>query len=249
MLLYDNYNYRDWENFCNYLISENRYILNDKYKKLTEEILELAKERETFIEQGSIFWRARISKGIKVVEGKGIVSDRYNKEDMLAPQTKEDAKAGRVNPEGISYLYLAENLETAIAEKKPFIGDSITVAAFALNRKVKIVDIKQGAPSLPEAFFSKNKDLFNHLWFGIKMSFSVPVKNPKGYIPTQYIAELFKNNGYDGIKFDSVQRRDNFNIVLFNPSDAQLKNIEERQIQRIEYYDNSRIIKECLEKK
>ena len=244
------YNYRDWENFCNYLISKNRYILNDEYKKLTEEILKLARGREASLGQGSIFWRAKTSKGLRVVEDGEIVSDGYTKEEMLAP-LKENAKDGRANPAGISYLYLAEDLETAIAEIKPYIGDRVTVAPFTLNRKVKIVDIRQGAPSLPEAFFSKNKDSFDQLWFGIKIYFSVPVKpqDSKGYIPTQYVAELFKNNGYDGIKFDSVQRRGNFILVLFNPSDAQPNHMEERSIEKIEYYDHIRFIKECLEKK
>jgi len=243
------YNYRDWENFCSYLISENRYILNDKYKKLTEEILRLAKDREAFLEQGSVFWRAKPSKGFRVTKDGEILRDGYTKEEMSALSKK--AKGGRANPAGISYLYLAENLETAIAEIKPYIGDVITIASFSLSRKVKIVDIRQGAPSLPEAVFSKNKDSLDHLWFGIKMYFATPVKpqDPKEYIPTQYVAELFKNNGYDGIKFDSVQRRDNFNLVLFNPFDAPLNHMEgERKIEKIEYYDHIRFRKECLEK-
>jgi len=245
------YNYQDWDSFCNYLIGENRYILNDKYKKLTEEILKLAKDREVFLEQGSIFWRAKTSKGLRVAEDGEIVSDKYTQEEMSAPP-KEKAKDGRANPAGISYLYLAEDLETAVAEIKPFIGDRITIASFTLNKKIKIVDIRKNAPSLLEAIQSKDKNSFDHLWFGIKMYFSVPIKpeDPKRYIPTQYLAELFKNNGYDGVIFESVQKKGNFNLVLFNPSDAQLKNMEEgeRYIEKIEYIDNIRVIKECLEK-
>lgn len=137
------FNYQDWESFCNYLINENRYILNDKYKKLTEEILRLAKDREVFFEQNSIFWRARTSKGLRVANDGEIVSDRYTEKEMSAPSC-ENAKDGRTNPSKISYLYLAENLETAIAEIKPDIGDRITVASFSLNRKIKVVDISQG---------------------------------------------------------------------------------------------------------
>ncbi|MCG2712307.1 MAG: RES family NAD+ phosphorylase [Candidatus Omnitrophica bacterium] len=243
------YNYRDWENFCKYLSNENRYILNDEYKKLTEEILKLAEDREAFLEQGSMFWRARTSKIPRVTEDGAIDSDSYTAEEMSACQ-EEDTKDGRANPTGISYLYLAENIETAIAEIRPYIGDKITAASFVLSRKIKIVDIRQGAPSLPEAVFSKNKDSFDNLWFGIKMYFSMPVKpqDPKGYIPMQYVAELFKNNGFDGIKFDSVQREGNFNLVLFNPSDVRLNNMVERHIKKIEYYDHLRFLNECLEK-
>ena len=243
------HNYKDWENFCNYLISENRYILNDKYKKLTEEIVKLAKDRELFFEQDSIFWRARTSKGLRVADDGEIVSDRYTEEEISAPPN-ENAKDGRANPAKISYLYLAENLETAIAEVKPDIGDLITIASFSLKRKIRVVDITQGAPSLPEAVHSKNKESFSHLWFGIKMYFQVPIKPqaPTKYIPTQYIAELFKNNGYDGVKFDSVQKNGKFNLVLFEPSDAQLKHIQEKTIAEIEYVDLIEYYKRILYK-
>ncbi len=62
------HNYKDWENFCNYLINENRYILNDEYEKLTEEILKLAKDCEISLQQNSEFWRAKTSKELKVTE-------------------------------------------------------------------------------------------------------------------------------------------------------------------------------------
>jgi len=243
------YNYQDWEEFCNYLIGENRYILNDKYKKLTEEILKLAKEREALLEKGSIFWRARTSKGLRVAKDGEIVSDKYTSEEMSAPP-KEKAKDGRANPAGISYLYLAENQETAIAEIKPFIGDRITIASFTLNQTIKVVDIRKNTPSLLEAINTRNKNSFDQLWFGIKIYFSVPIKteDSRSYVPAQYIAELFKNNGYNGIIFDSVQKKDKFNIVLFHPSDVQFTNMEERHIERIEYIDNIRLIKENLGK-
>ncbi len=243
------YNYQDWEEFCNYLIRENRYILNDKYKKLIEEILKLAREREVLLEKGSVFWRARTSKGLRVAKDGEVVSDRYTKEEMSVPP-KEEAKDGRANPAGSSDLYLAEDQETAIAEIKPFIGDRITIASFTLNKAIKVVDIRKNTPSLLEAIHSKDKNSFDQLWFGIKIYFSVPIKSEdsRRYVPTQYIAELFKNNGCDGIIFDSVQKKDNFNLVLFNPSDAQLNNTEERYIEKIEYIDNIRFVKECLEK-
>ena len=243
------YNYQDWENFCKYLCNENRYILNDEYKKLTEEILKLAKEREESLEQGSMFWRARTPKIPRVAEDGEIGSDSYTAKEMSACP-EEDTKNGRANPAGISYLYLAENRETAIAEIRPYIRDKITIATFALSKKIKIVDIRQGAPSLPEAVFSKNEDSLDNLWLGIKIYFSMLVKpqDPKGYIPMQYVAELLKNNGFAGIKFDSVQREGNFNLVLFNPSDARLNNMVERYIKKIEYYDHIRLLNECLEK-
>lgn len=244
------YNYQDWEDFCNYLIGENRYVLNDKYKTLTEEILKLGKEREQYLEKDTIFWRARTSKGLRIVKDGEIISEKYTKEEMSAPP-KGKAEDGRANPTGISYLYLSENQETAIAEIKPFIGDRITIASFILNKKIKVIDIRKNAPSLLEAIHSKDENSFNNLWFGIKMYFSAPFKRGDsiGYIPTQYIAELFKNNSYDGIIFNSAQKKDNFNLVLFNASDAIFDKTEERHIEAIEYIDNVRVKEEFKKKR
>ncbi|NQU99493.1 MAG: RES family NAD+ phosphorylase [Parcubacteria group bacterium] len=242
------HNYKDWEDFCSYIVGENRYILNNKYKKLIEEIITLAKKREHFLESGSIFWRARTSKRPRVNNEGKIISDQYTKEEMSFPP-KEKAKDGRANPAGISYLYLAETLQTAIAEVKPYIGDRITIASFNLNKKIKVVDIRKDAPSLLEAMVTEDKASFSHVWFGIKMYFSLPVRpeETKNYIPTQYIAELFKNNGYDGIIFDSVQKKDTFNLVLFNPLNAQIIRMEKRTIEEIEYTNDIDRLKKIMD--
>lgn len=103
---------------------------------------------------------------------------------------------------------------------------------------------------MPEAVYSKNRESFDHLWFGIKMYFQVPIKPQAStkYIPTQYIAELFKNNGYDGVKFDSVQKTGRFNLVLFKASNAKLKSMQEKTIAEIEYVDLIEYYKRILDK-
>jgi hypothetical protein len=232
-------NYKDWEDFCGYLIGENRYILNDKYKKLIEEILKLAKGREHSLDAGEKLWRARTAKRPRINTDGEIISESYTKEEMSIP-SKEKTTTGRANPEGIPYLYLAETLQTAIAEIKPYIGDKITVALFNLKSKIKVVDIRKGAPSLLEAITTKDESSFDNIWFAIKMYFLLPVRPDEtmNYIPTQYITELFKNNAYDGLIFDSVQKKDTFNLVLFDSSKVEIVRMEERIIEEIEYTNN-----------
>jgi RES domain. len=41
------------------------------------------------------------------------------------------------------------------------------------------------------------------------------------YVPTQLICEYCKQNGADGIQFNSSLHQGGVNVVLFNPSDAQ----------------------------
>ena len=59
----------------------------------------------------------------------------------------------------------------------------------------------------------------------IDQAFSKPVTSlddTADYAPTQIIAELFKNNGCDGIAYKSLFGDDGYNIALFDPSDAEL---------------------------
>ena len=42
------------------------------------------------------------------------------------------------------------------------------------------------------------------------------------YVPTQLLAELFKDQGYDGIAYKSVFGSDCYNIALFDLADADL---------------------------
>ena len=42
------------------------------------------------------------------------------------------------------------------------------------------------------------------------------------YAPTQVIAEVFRSEGYDGIAYKSAFGKKGYNIVLFNPDDAEL---------------------------
>ena len=230
--------FKDWEEFCNYITFKNRYILDEKNQKILNEIISLAKEREINIAKDTLFYRARTSQGLKIHEDGEIYSPSYSEDDLLAPPP-EKASNGRANPQGIPYLYLAEDAQTAIAEIKPDIGDNITIASFCLAKDIKVVDITAGVPSLIEAIYSKDKQSFDHLWFGIKMSFQVPVKagHPLGYLPTQYITELFKTEGYDGIKFNSVQNQEKFNLTLFDKANVNFIDVNTNYIAAIEYID------------
>lgn len=243
--------YKEWEDFCNYLIHINRYILDEKRQKIVDEIIKLAKERVDVFEKDKFFWRARIGKKPRMVEGE-IISDHYTIEEMLEPP-KEKSKSGRANPPGISYLYLAEDIETAIAEIKPYLNANIELLKIKLKKEIKVVDIRKNTPPLLQVFQEtpegKKKDI-DFLWFGIKLYFSVPLSpdDELWYIPTQYVAELFKNVGYDGIVYESVQRKNNLNLVLFDSSNAIPVGMDERVIYDIKYWDNVNYIEERMKR-
>lgn len=63
-------------------------------------------------------------------------------------------------------------------------------------------------------------------WANIDRAFATPMTdsdNSSGYVPTQVVAEFFKANGFDGLVYKSSLGA-GFNVVLFNPKDADLLN-------------------------
>ncbi len=146
----------------------------------------------------------------------------------------EKASEGRVNPRGIPCLYLATDEKTAISEVRPWVGSYVTVAEFETRKPLRLVDCSrceihpliQTASDLDLLFKLKPpppKEATETVWRWIDVAFSEPVDrddSTAGYVPTQVIAELFKTNGFDGIKYRSVFNGGK-NLALFDLSSAE----------------------------
>ena len=134
----------------------------------------------------------------------------FNAKDSGAPPA-DKTTSGRINPERISYLYLAEDPETAIYEVRPTIGQHVSVASFRLIDEVKIYDLTIADQ------YSTNQKKDVALFRVIQEHFSEPnTGNAFKYLPTQYLGEIIKQIGFDGIRYKSSLRNDGVNIVLFN---------------------------------
>ena len=136
----------------------------------------------------------------------------YSKEESDAPPI-DKATAGRANPSGISYLYAADNLHTAIVEARPIIRQIMSVAEIKILNPLKLFD------------FCAVKNIYNdsieneiELLNSVARRFSTPnYINEQGYLLTQYIAEMIKIKlNFDGIRFQSSLDSKGNNIVLFN---------------------------------
>lgn len=75
---------------------------------------------------------------------------------------KDAAYEGRVNPKGISYLYLATDEKTAIYEMCPWVCKKVTVAKFDARKELRIVDLTMN---------QINSNLAAKLSFPIKVSY------------------------------------------------------------------------------
>ncbi len=195
-----------WKEFCKELISENRFFPK---KSLDLSFLSEIPILTETIKTGSYLFRARKSeKPIKIPPRK-----------MGMPPTHL-TQPGRANPKGIPYLYLASDKSTAIHEVRPETTEFVTIGKFKIIKELRILNLSN--PYIYDPFLC-GESLFRVITL---MSFfrmlgnelSKPIK-PKQkdlhYIPTQYLCEFIKHEGYDGVAYKSHVGSGQ-NIALFN---------------------------------
>ena len=234
----------EWQQFCDFIVRTNRYVLNKKWADFIDTILFSSKKRETILETGTKLVRARIGSYEEEREEENgelrILSGPLPPKELMAPPPNK-TKDARINPRGISYLYLSNSVETAILEVRPWIDQEVSVGYFEIKKDLKCVDtsrdkkgtfiyLGKGKPNLSQG---KKEE---YVWGGINSSFSRPVRSEDetiNYIPTQYLSEFFKTNGYDGIIYKSALTEKGYNIVLFDPKNAVLKGARVFQIKSI----------------
>lgn len=125
----------------------------------------------------------------------------------------DKAGAGRCNPKGVAFLYAASDKHTAVAEIRPHIKDTISIALLKPARDLKLVDFDYE----PTATVEGKDFLFNN----IQRDFSIINKQKNDdYFVTQYITALIEHLGYDGLSFRSSLVKDGTNYVIFNPKDC-----------------------------
>lgn len=143
----------------------------------------------------------------------------------VPPRTK--ATAGRANPAGIPYLYVAEKELTAVSEIRPFLGGRVTVARVTPRTSLQVVDLTNiSAVDSPFGHPNLQMALEKHALLSIlNRELSKPI-NPAlaevDYVPTQYLAEVILSAHYDGIRYKSAMHRGGCNVVFFNYKDLQI---------------------------
>ena len=125
--------------------------------------------------------------------------------------------AGRVNRPGVSYLYLASDADTAAAEIRPHPGELVSLGCFILTCERRIVDLR--SHDLTKLWRSDQELEMLELIIAMEKAFAIaaPPSNRGAYTVTQFLAELFRQLGFDGILFRSTVG-DGDNLVLFDPS-------------------------------
>lgn len=200
-----------WDKFSNEIKAVNRFhFVNpldlEKLKKLFKLF---AKEYG----KGTKFFRARISdnpNGFKVNE-------------MGNPPSKY-AKSGRANPRGISYLYLADDILTTLYEVRSSLYDYVSVGTFRLKEGIKVVNLSRSTYDvfrLSELEALEEAMIHGSFIDRLEEELSRPRRKSDSeldYLPTQYLSELIKSIGFDGIEFKSSLYSQGYNLAIFEPA-------------------------------
>lgn len=207
-------------------------LLNDNYflfeEDVIKEMLAYLEYFENSIAKNDIFYRARIGYKDKVKNLDTIWDytdeDSYSKYipysdgDIGAPPPTLTS-AGRLNRQGVSFLYLATDINTAIAEVRPHPGHKVSIGCFKSKQYLKIVDFDIAFIRLSKTEDSLQKFIYlNH----IDQLLSRPITPDERhlYIITQFFADIFRKMGFSGIQFSSSVGEGQ-NILIFDPSNFQ----------------------------
>ncbi len=214
-----------WEKFANEIKTTNRFHIQNTLN--LEKLKELLIRYKKPINKGKKFYRARISN-----------KEGFSKLEMLNPPAG-NAKAGRANPIGISYLYLADQIKTTLYEVRASLFDYVTVGEFIAKEDIDVINLRGDTyDPILLAEQEELEDFLIHLPFisTLENNLSKPKRrsdNELDYLPTQYLSEFIKSIGFDGVEFQSSLFPDGYNLAIFTPEKFECINVEVFEIENI----------------
>jgi len=212
---------------------KRRYLLTQEVRAFLRDVRETAERRADTVPADALLWRAQdgASKIELPIDG---TDDTYEEDYPFGTSRMKPladrAKEGRANPKGIPFLYLATKRDTAAAEVRPWKGGVVSISQFRATRDLRLVNT---------TILSKKYDLLflattplkaqlreEAVWGDIDHAFAEPTSlsdDTTEYTPTQVLAELFREAGFDGVAYRSAYG-DGHNVVLFDVSLAEQVN-------------------------
>lgn len=148
--------------------------------------------------------------------------------EQLGAPPVDRAPAGRMNPAGIPYLYVALDVATCLAETVSSPPVEAVIATFSATRELTVIDLTE-LPPLPSVFDEHCRGEREGLLFlhSFVEEISQPVTKDGSehvdYVPSQVVSEYFaqvfepsgQENGIDGLMYPSAVRPGGKNLVLF----------------------------------
>jgi RES domain-containing protein len=126
------------------------------------------------------------------------------------PDSKR-VKAGRLNPIGVAYLYLGNNISTSMKETRVSDGHPFCIGLFKPIKELKILDFTTNR-ELEE----KKDNSYKYIVDKMFSKHTEKCKDEREYWPTQFITNLIIDKGvYDGVKYSSAVQKGGYNICIF----------------------------------
>jgi RES domain-containing protein len=207
-----------WGVFHAALRHKNRYVPHDEgyAHQLIDELL----QTKIVLAARSDLFRAR-----KLPAERAATLRAFRSDEMGAPPLGKGG--GRLNPDGVPCLYAAGDVQTAIAEVRPWKRAALSVARLTTQRDVQIVDIASVA--------EENSATARLRAFAQVVSTPVHDRDALSYVGTQYVAQRLRHEGIAGVKYPSALRETGVNFALFDPSDAVVQEVVLHEVHSVTY--------------
>ncbi|MBZ5636362.1 MAG: RES family NAD+ phosphorylase [Acidobacteriia bacterium] len=215
---------------------ENYFEIQDEFEK---RLATFDSELAAALPAGTVLFRARQGVARRYIRGFGweaeTIYQPYLGKEIGAPPPPR-ATAGRLNREGVSFLYLATDEKTAAAELRPHPGHYLSVAAFRSTKNLRVIDF--GAIDIGSFSSSDVRlDMF-YLGHTISREIGLPIipEERHRYSITQLLADIVRRRGFDGIRFPSSLGTGS-NYCIFKPAlfKAQDRSAKVVYIKRLHY--------------
>lgn len=136
----------------------------------------------------------------------------------MGPPPSDAASAGRAQPAGVAMLYLADTVQTAIAEVKPDTREYLTVGTFRVRSgsTLRVLDLTRFDPALLSYPLRERFELIELS----RRAFSAPVhpSDPRKYHAHAYFVQKVRDLGYDGIGYQSAVEENGRCFAFFDSS-------------------------------
>ena len=190
-------------------------VIDDKQKKFIKTL-----------KVGKILYRARIVDPEQLIESNGFHFDNgvmYGFDEAGSREAPIGLSAeGRNNNKGVSYLYVADNPETACAEVKSRVRQMISVAKFKVAKTLKIIDFSRDITIVSDGEEVSLGALFTDIMF----LYTRPVNDLKEYKATQFLTDYLRKTGIDGICYRSYFDAKGINYTIFNSDHRYIEFVE-----------------------
>jgi hypothetical protein len=215
-----------WEKLKSEIKHDNRFFLKNQFD--FDQFKEILRPFEKIYQKGKRFYRARNC------DSKGLELARMGRPPAGA------ASAGRANPQGISYLYISNDIKTTIYEVRSTLYDYVAVAELQVTEELRIASLRNTEKISPFILEDNINTylLYREFLSRIEADLVKPLRRHDSdldYLPTQYLCEFVKSLGYDGIEYSSSLNRTGFNIALFNDDKVKFVEVETYEVTAINY--------------